>query len=73
MDLIADQVEALKSGNPVRVTVPELGGDVVLILAAREESLETVLEESLADVREKKAWAELAEKARAAWAQENPC
>ena len=70
--LIDERLTALRTGDPVRVSVPELGGDVIMILADARESLEQVLEEALQDVREKKGWAELGRNANASWSSDNP-
>jgi hypothetical protein len=72
MNLIEEHLDTLRSGGPVRVAVPELEGDVVLLRAGLDETLEKVLEDALKDVREKKAWGQLARKARDSWAQDNP-
>lgn len=43
MTLTAEQIESLKGNVLVRLSVPELGSDVILIRAAEHESLEKVL------------------------------
>lgn len=53
--LMDDRLDALRQGEAVRVAIPELGGEVVMILAAPGETTEQVLEETLQDIREKKA------------------
>ena len=53
--LMDDRLDALRQGNAIRVPVPELGGEVVMILATPEESTEQVLEETLQDLREQRA------------------
>lgn len=53
---IEKELAELKQGNPVRVHVPELGKDVVLLLADERESIEHVLSECLDDVREQKGF-----------------
>lgn len=62
MTLTAEQIENLKGNVLVRLSVPELGSDVILIRAAEHESLEKVLEETLQEVREQKGVAEYARK-----------
>ena len=57
MKLIDERLEALRTGDPVRIPVPELGGDVVMILAMPGETTEQVLEETLEEVRLQRAWA----------------
>lgn len=37
-----EQATVLKHGHPIRVSVPELGGDVVVVLAAQGECAEAV-------------------------------
>lgn len=63
--------DALRTGDVVRAAAPELAGDVLMILAMPGESTEQVLEETLADLREKRGWAELRRRANVAWAKEN--
>jgi hypothetical protein len=68
IELTNEQASVLKQGYPVRAFVPELDGEVV-VLAARGESTESVLQETLDDIREQAARSELggraAKKARA--------
>lgn len=61
---IENELAELKQGNPVRVHVPELGRDVVLLLADEGESIEHVLSDSLQDLREKQAFVKASEEAR---------
>ena len=71
-DLLTDeQVSVLKQGCPVRIPAPELGGDIVLILAARGEGTEKVLEEAARDAREKRGWTDAAGKSLESWAKDN--
>ncbi len=72
IDLTDEQSSNLKQGYTVRVFAPKLGGDVILILAGRHESTETVLQETLDEFRDKAALSELGQRARASWAKENP-
>ena len=53
IELTDEQANVLKQGYPVRVFVPEFGGDVVVVLAAQRESTESVLQETLDEIREK--------------------
>jgi hypothetical protein len=67
-----EQASVLKQGYPVRMSVPELGGDVVVILAAPSESTEAVLQETLDEIRERTALSRLGRQAAASWMKENP-
>jgi hypothetical protein len=71
IELSDEQTSVLKQGYPVRVFVPELGGDVV-VLAAQRESTETVLQETLDEIREKAALSQLGRRAAVSWMKENP-
>jgi hypothetical protein len=42
IELTDEQASVLKQGAPVRVFVPELGADVVVVLAASKDSIESV-------------------------------
>jgi hypothetical protein len=59
IELTDEQAGVLRQGYPVRVFVPELGGDVVVVLAAQRESTESVLQETLDEIREKAALSKL--------------
>ena len=72
IELTDKQASVLKQGYPVRVFVPELGGDVVVVLAAQRESTESVLQETLDEIREKAAFSELGRRAAVSWMKENP-
>jgi len=72
IELTDEQASVLKPGYPVRVLVPELGGDVV-VLAAQRESTESVLQETLDEIREQAALSELGRRAAVSWMKENPC
>ena len=69
--LTEEQVATLRQGGPLRIAAPELGGDIVLILAAREEGTEKVLEEAARDAREKRGWTDAAGKSLESWAKDN--
>ena len=71
IELTDEQARVLKQGYPVRVFIPELGGDVV-VLAAQGESTESVLQETLDEIREKAALSELGRRAAVSWMKENP-
>ena len=71
IELTDEQVSVLKQGYPVRVFVPGFGGDVV-VLAAQQESTESVLQETLDEIREKSALAKLGRRAAVSWMKENP-
>jgi hypothetical protein len=68
IELTAEQQQAVQKGEVVRLTVPELSSDLVLLRAEQYE----ILREFLDDEREKAAWAQLARKAANRWAEENP-
>ena len=72
IELTDEQASVLKQGYPVRVFVPELGGDVVVVLAAQRESTESVLQETLDEIREKAALSQLGRRAAVSWMKENP-
>ena len=72
IELTDEQASVLKQGYPVRVFVPELGGDVVVVLAAQGESTESVLQETLDEIREKAALSQLGRRAAVSWLKENP-
>ena len=72
IELTDGQASVLKQGYPVRVFVPELGGEVIVVLAAQRESTESVLQETLDEIREKAALAKLGRRAAASWMEENP-
>jgi hypothetical protein len=68
IELTEEQRQAVMNGKTVLLTIPELGGDLVLLRADLYESIRGVLE----DEREKAAWAKLSRKAADRWANENP-
>jgi len=72
IQLTDEQASVLKQGYPVRLFVPELGGDVVVVPAALRESTESVLQETLDEIREKAALSKLGRRAAASWMKENP-
>ena len=72
IQLTDEQASVLKQGCPARVFVPELGGDIVVVLAAQGESTESVLQETLDEIREKAALSKLGGRAAASWMKENP-
>jgi hypothetical protein len=72
IELTDEQVSVLKQGYPVRVSVAGLGADVVVVLAAQQESTEVVLQETLDEIREKPALSQLSRRAAVAWMKENP-
>jgi hypothetical protein len=67
-----EQASALKQGYPVRVSVPELGGDLIVVLADQRESTELVLQETLDEIRERGALSQLGRQAAVSWTEENP-
>ena len=52
IELTDEQASVLKQGYPVRLFVSQLGGDAVVVLAAQGESTESVLQETLDEIRE---------------------
>jgi hypothetical protein len=70
--LTDEQTSVLKQGYPVRVFVPELGGDVVVVLTAPGESTESVLQETLDEIRDQAALPQLGRRAAVSWMKENP-
>jgi hypothetical protein len=72
IELTDEQAGVLKQGHAVRVFVSELGGDIVVVLAALGESTESVLQETLDEIRERAALSQLGRKAAASWMKENP-
>ncbi len=72
IQLTDEQASVLKQGYPVRVSVPELGGDAVVVLAAHGESTESVLQETLDEIRDKAALSKLGQRAAVSWMKENP-
>jgi hypothetical protein len=72
IELTDVQAGVLKQGYPVRVFVPGFGGDVVVILASQGESTESVLQETLDEIREKAALSKLGREAAVSWTRENP-
>jgi hypothetical protein len=72
IELTDEQASVLKQGYPVCVFVPELGGDVVVVLAAQRESTESVLQETLDEIRDKAAMSKLGRRAAVSWMKENP-
>jgi hypothetical protein len=72
IELTDEQASVLKQGYPIRVSVPELGADVVIVLAAPRESTESVLQETLDEIREKAALSSPGRRSAASWMTENP-
>jgi hypothetical protein len=72
IEVTNEQASVLKQGYAVRVFVPQLGGDVVVVLAAQGESTESVLQETLDEIREKAALSQLGQRAAVSWTKENP-
>jgi hypothetical protein len=68
MNLTIEQIEAVKKGEAVKLALPEVGGDVVLLRAETFEEMREIV----SDDKEKAAWAALGRKAADRWACENP-
>jgi hypothetical protein len=72
IELTDEQASVLKQGYAVRVFTPELGGEVIVVLAAQGESTESVLRETLDEIREQAALSQLGRRAAVSWMNENP-
>ena len=68
IQLTDEQSQALRNGKPVRLPLPDLGQEVVILRGEDFARIQMLLE----DDREKAAWAALGRKAADRWAQENP-
>ena len=68
IELTEQQCQAVRNGEAVRLIAPEIGGDVILLDAARYESIRELLE----DEREQAAVARHAMKQARKIASENP-
>ena len=68
IQLTEKESHALRNGEVVRVFLPDLGQDVVVLRAEDFARMQMLLE----DGREKAAWAALGRKAAIRWGQENP-
>ena len=72
IELTDEQASVLKQGYHVRVSVPQLEGDVVVVLATDRESTDSVLQETLDEIREKAALSQLGRRGAISWIKENP-
>ena len=72
IELTDEQASVLKQGFAVRVFVPELDGDVVVVPAASQESTESALQETLDEIRDKAPLSRLGRREAASWAREGP-
>jgi hypothetical protein len=72
IELTEEQSSVLKQGYPVRLASPQLGGVLIVVLAAETESTESVLQETLDELREKSALSKIGNRSAASWAKENP-
>ena len=68
IELTEQQREAVKNGEAIRISAPEIGEDVVLLRAAQYESIRELQE----DRREQQAVMRYAMKQASKVAQENP-
>lgn len=68
IELTEQQRRAVKNGEAIRVSAPEIGEDVVLLRATRYESMRELLD----DHREQQAVLRFSMKHAAKVAQENP-
>ena len=66
--LTTEQSQSLKRGDPIRVTNPDTGEDVVVLRGTDYEAICEMLEEE----RARQAIANVAVQTAAHWAQENP-
>jgi hypothetical protein len=72
IELTEEQASVLKQGYPVRIAAPQLGGEIIVLLADDRESTEAVLQETLDDLREKAALSRAGQRAASSWMRENP-
>jgi hypothetical protein len=72
IELTEEQASVLKQGHPVRLAAPQLGGELVVVLAVEGESTESVLQETLDELREKSALSKVGRRSAVSWAKENP-
>jgi hypothetical protein len=68
IDLSEEQRQAVMKGEPVRLTVPEVGGDVVLLRADHYESIRELVE----DQRQQKAFRQAGLRSALRWMKDNP-
>ena len=68
IELTEAQRKAVMKGEPVRVSAPEIGGELVLLSAATYEECREIVE----DERARAAIAKVALGTAVQWAQENP-
>jgi hypothetical protein len=72
IELTDEQASVLKQGCSVRILAPELGADVIVVLATSHESTQLVIQETIDEIREKAALSKLGRQATTFWAKENP-
>jgi hypothetical protein len=69
--LTDERASVLKQGDCVRVVVFELGADDVVLLAAPRDSTQSVLQETLDEIRERAAASKLGRQVEGSWMKEN--
>ena len=67
IELTEEQRQAVMKGEPVRLTAPEIGGEVVLLRAEEFESIRELLE----DERQQKAFREAGLRSAMCWMEDN--
>jgi hypothetical protein len=68
IELTEEQRQAILKGEPVRLSAPELGGDVVLLRGEQYESIRELLE----DERQQQAFRQAGLRSALRWLKENP-
>jgi hypothetical protein len=68
IELTEEQRQAVMKGEAVRLSAPEVGGDVVLLRAEHYDSLQELLE----DERQQKAFREAGLRSAMRWMKDNP-
>ena len=68
IELTQEQQQAIRNGEPVRISHPELGREVVLLSAETYEEIRELLE----DERRQKAFRQAGMKSASRWMKDNP-
>jgi hypothetical protein len=68
IELTEEQRQAVRNGEAVRIAVPEVGGDVVLLRAEQYEGLLELLE----DERQQNAFRQAGLRSALRWMKDNP-
>ena len=72
IDLTDEQQQAVKNGEAVHFSAPEIGGTIVLLHAEQYERLRELLEEEEEDRKTREAWLRSSHEATVSWMKENP-